>query len=57
MYRAVYDIQLRLKHLKSNGKNAANIAIKAKQDKIKNKNKRNNKNKNEQKNKITTKRK
>jgi len=43
MYRAVYDIQLRLKHLRANnGNNAANIAVKAKQqNKSKNKSKSN----------------
>mmetsp|Transcript_34953 Transcript_34953/g.30796 ORF Transcript_34953/g.30796 Transcript_34953/m.30796 type:complete len:360 (+) Transcript_34953:115-1194(+) len=56
MYRAVYDIQLRIKHLKmNNGKNAANIAVKSKQNKNKNKSQNNqnssNNNKNEDKEK------
>lgn len=52
MYRAVYDIQLRIKHLRqNNGKNAANIAVKAKQaKKQQNKNKpQNNQNKEQEK--------
>merc|ERR1712113_277027 len=44
MYRCIYDIELRLRHLKSNnGKNAANIKVNT--TKNKNKNKTENENK------------